>query len=90
MKIKIATIEKETFLKTCIEARCTCKFHEIEGNPDMLNVYVRDNDLGELTPAIACYLGIAFQCNRNIEANDLRWKENGTYLFQNNFKPDEN
>jgi len=90
MKIKIATIEKEVFLKTCIEARCTCKFHEVEGNPDMLNVYVRDNDLGELTPAIAFYLGIAFHCNRNIEDRAKQWKENGTYAFSNNFKPDEN
>lgn len=63
MKLQIQSDQKDLFHKACLELGFTCQFHELDKEdlkPLMINVYVRDNELGELSQKLAFYLGMQF------------------------------
>ena len=64
MKLQIQADQQEAFQKCCIELGFTVQFHELEKEelkPLMVNAYVRDNQLGDLTNKLAFYLGMHFR-----------------------------
>jgi hypothetical protein len=79
MKIRIDKNQKDAFRKACLETRFTCQFHEDAHNDLILIAYVRDDQLGELTPALAFHLGVNFRCvlqeeiNRDTEIMKAAW-----------------
>jgi hypothetical protein len=60
MKLKLERKTKDAFQKACIQNRYTCQFHNDESNDEIVIAYVRDEQLGELTPALAFWLGCWF------------------------------
>ncbi len=63
MKLRIDKNQRDIFQKTCIEQRFTCQFHDDEMNDQVYIAYVRDDKLGELSPALGFWLGVAFTSN---------------------------
>lgn len=62
MKIKIDRNQKSALQKSCIELRFTVQFHDDEMNDETVIAYIRDEQLGELTPSLAFHLGMHFRC----------------------------
>jgi hypothetical protein len=63
MKIRLDKNQRDIFQKTCIEQRFTVQFHDDEMNDHVYIAYVRDDKLGELSPALGFWLGVAFTSN---------------------------
>jgi len=66
MKTSIDKQHKEVFQRACIELNFACEFHETE-REGILNVYIRDNKLGEVQPQVALWLGIRIGSMLHVE-----------------------